>query len=289
MVTLGAPERAQHQATAPRSPTRRPALPAALLLAGLGTGLPVTAAAPADAAADPLHRDLYFSFDDVDADGLPLLDALGVPDVVATVSSADGGKVLAGPDRNGHGHSLRFERFQPDQPATPAVVVVRPVAGAADVTEPGDRPFSFGAEFALDQLTGVSSNDNGDNLVQRGLFGVGAQYKIQLDAGHPSCRVAGSEGTVTVHAAEAVEPEQWYRVRCRRAGDAVTLRVVSSVDSVKQVSEYTEHGLTGTLTYGAGDSPFSIGGKVDENGHVLVGASDQFNGLVDDVFFRSLG
>ena len=69
----------------------------------------------------------------------------------------------------------------------------------------------------------------------------------------------------------------------------MTLRVVTSVDSVRQVWEYTEHGPTGTLTYGAGDSPFSIGGKVDENGHVLVGASDQFNGLVDDVFFRSLG
>ena len=69
----------------------------------------------------------------------------------------------------------------------------------------------------------------------------------------------------------------------------MTLRVVTSVDSVKQVSEYTEHGPTGALTYGAGDSPFSIGGKVDEHGRVLTGASDQFNGLVDDVFFRNLG
>jgi hypothetical protein len=197
--------------------------------------------------------------------------------------------VLAGPDRFGAGHSLRLERFRPDQPATPAVVVVRPAVGAADATEPGTGPFAFGAEFALDDLTGVTPTDNGDNLVQRGLFGVGAQYKLELDARRPSCRVAGSEGAVQVRATQQVDTGQWYRVRCRRVGDTVTLRVVTSADGDKQVREYDEEGRTGRLSYGPGDAPFSIGGKTDEDGHVLVGASDQFNGLVDDVVYRSLG
>ena len=38
----------------------------------------------------------------------------------------------------------------------------------------------------------------------------------------------------------------------------------------------------------AGAGPFSVGGKVDRDGDVLAADSDQFNGLVDDVFFRQL-
>ena len=285
MATLGAPARARHTPSSPRS--RTAAAAAALLSTGLTTGA-LASAAPAQ-AADPLDRDLYFSFDDLRADGLPLLESLGVADVVATVSSVGGGEVLAGPDRLTGGHSLRFERFRPDQPATPAVVVVRPSLGAPDATEPGNRSFSFGAEFAVDGSAGVSSTDNGDNLVQRGLFGAGAQYKIELDNRRPSCRVAGSEGAVQVRAVEQVDAGEWYRVRCRRVGDTVTLRVVTPTgDGEKLVQDYTEQGRTGSVSYGAGDAPFTIGGKTDEDGRVLVGASDQFNGLVDDVHYREL-
>ena len=258
------------------------------LACGLATGLVVAAGSPTYAASDEAPgRDLFLSFDRVDGAGRPLLDALAGP-VVGAVSSAAGGEVTAGPDLSPAGHSLRMERFRPGQPASPAVVVVRPVAGAPDLTDPGDDDFAFGADFALDRLTGVSPTDNGDNLVQRGLFGSDVQYKIQLDGGHPMCRVSGSHGAVMVRAAERAESEQWYRVRCRRVDDQVTLRVVTLGDSDREVREYTEHGRTGSVSFDRDAFPFSVGGKVDRDGDVLAGDSDQFNGLVDDVVFRHL-
>ena len=282
--------------TAPRrSTTALVALPVTLVLTGLtATVVPAVADAPPAATdlgstvvPDPLDRDLYLPFNDLTAGGLPLFEAFGSSDVTVSVSSA-GGEVTAGPDRFATGHSLRFEPFRPDRPADPAVVVVRPAPGAADPTDPGAGGFAFGAEFAVDALTGRSATDNGDNLVQRGLFSSESQYKIQLDDGHPSCRVSGSAGSVTVRASEQVEPEQWYRVRCRRVGDVVTMRVVTSSDAVRQVWEYAAEGATGSLSYATDGPPFSIGGKVDDEGRVVANDSDQFNGLVDDVFVRSL-
>ncbi len=258
------------------------------LAAGLATGILVTAAAPAYASEDAgRDRDLYLSFDRVDHRGHPLLDELGLPGIVGAVASVAGGEVAAGPDRSPAGHSLRMERFRPGQPASPAVVVVRPLTQALDRTDPGDGNFAFGADFVLDELTGVSPTDNGDNLVQRGLFGAQSQYKIQLDGAHPSCRVSGDEGAVTVRATHRVEPGDWYRVRCRRVGNEVTLRVAAGADA-DRAREYSERGATGSLSYGGGDAPFSIGGKVDQHGDVLATDSDQFNGLVDDVVFRHL-
>lgn len=261
------------------------------LASGLVTGLLVAAAAPTYADSGPdngpsSEGDLYLSFDRLDASGSPLLNTPGP--VVGEVSSVAGGQVTAGPDQSPSGHSLRMERFRPDQPAQPAVVVLRPHEGAHDRTDPGNDDFAFGADFALDRLTGVSATDDGDNLVQRGLFGDRAQYKIQLDGGHPLCRVSGSQGAVSVRATERVESEEWYRVRCRRVGDVVTLRVVTFVGSGREVREYAEAGRTGTLSYGSDRDPFSVGGKVDEDGDVVAGDSDQFNGLVDNVVFRHL-
>jgi hypothetical protein len=252
------------------------------------TALVLAAAAPTYADGHDPEEDLRLSFNRLDADGLPVLSAATAPDVVGTISSA-GGRITAGPDFVPWGHSLRMEPFRPDQPASPAVVVVRPGPGAPDRTDPGHHDFAFGADFMLDTETGVSPSDNGDNLVQRGLFGPRPQYKIQLDGGHVSCRVSGAEGAVLVRATDAVVPGQWYRVRCRRVGEVVTLRVVSSLESVREVREYAVSGRTGTLSFGGNTPPFSIGGKVDVDGNVLAGDSDQFNGLVDDVVFRHLG
>ena len=273
-----------------------------LFPAGLATGLAVgllAASGPASAegtgsetlaepasVTDVLDRDLYLPFNRLD--NLPVIDeTFGSADVLVTVSAAEGGEVLPGPDRSGSGHSLRLEPFQPDQTARPAVVVVE-AAESDDPTDPGWGGFAFGAEFVLDEVGGVSPTDNGDNLVQRGLVGEGAQYKIQVDDAHPSCRISGSQGVVTVRATERVERGEWYRVRCRRVGDEVTLRLVTSFGEGKEVSEYVGHGATGALSYGQGDGLFSIGGKVDEDGDVVASDSDQFNGLVDDVVFRRI-
>src|SRR3712207_9049683 len=71
------------------------------------------------------EEDLRLSFDRVDRSGLPILDAVDEQEVTGTVSASVGGQVTAGPDRSASGHSLRMERFRADQPAHPAVVVVR--------------------------------------------------------------------------------------------------------------------------------------------------------------------
>jgi hypothetical protein len=265
---------------------------------GLAAGLLAAGASPsyaeaekpeplagATSASDPLERDLYLPFNDLGS--LPVIrEVLSSSDVRVAVSSAAGGEVLPGPDRSESGHSLRLEPFRADRSAQPAVVVVEALGGD-DPTDPGRGDFSFGAEFVLDAHHGSSSTDNGDNLVQRGLFGEDAQYKIQLDDARPSCRVNGSEGSVTVRAAERVETGEWYRVRCRRTGDEVSLRVVTSFGEGRELRDYVEHGRTGSVSF-AGGGPFSIGGKVDKDGDVLTADSDQFNGLVDDVFFRQL-
>jgi hypothetical protein len=181
-----------------------------------------------------------------------------------------------------------MERFRPDAPATPAVVVLRPHGGSPDPTDPGRGAFAFGASFKLDDLTGVSDTDNGDNLVQRGIFSDDTQYKIQLDDQVPTCLIRGSEGMVTVRASQPVRTDQWYRARCRRVGNDVNLRVTTWDNGSLQSWETSNNGDTGSLSYGGRGGPFSIGGKVDDDGAVLARDSDQFNGLIDDVFFRQL-
>jgi hypothetical protein len=156
------------------------------------------------------------------------------------------------------------------------------VATEAASLSPGDRDFEFGAAFELDPESSGSEADNGDNLLQRGSFNDPGQYKIQLDHGVPSCRVAGDAGVLFVEADEAVDPGAWYSVSCRRAGDEVTLTVTPYADQDDGES-WRATGPTGTVPFG--DQPLSVGGKVDPSG-TPVASADQFNGAVDDVFLR---
>jgi hypothetical protein len=66
--------------------------------------------------------------------------------------------------------------------------------GVGRPAQPGSRDFEFGAGFSLDTKSTGDHADNGDNLIQRGLFGDKAQYKIQVDKGKVSCRIKGSGG-----------------------------------------------------------------------------------------------
>ena len=106
-------------------------------------------------------------------------------------------------------------------------------------------------------------------MVQRGLYEDTAQYKLQVDHGAFSCRVAGSEGEAVVSAPGVVEPGEWYRVSCEWSDDNVVLSWERLAD--------TEEGTTvrrstiGDVTFPAG-TPFVVGGKLDARGEVTVNA-----------------
>ena len=66
----------------------------------------------------------------------------------------------------------------------------------ADRLEPGTARFTFGADVKLDAVNDGGDYDNGNNVVQRGRFNDTTQFKLQIDAGKASCRVAGAKGAV---------------------------------------------------------------------------------------------
>jgi len=198
-------------------------------------------------------------------------------DVVVVDSDSAGVESVEGPDG---GHAVRFPAYT-GEPAAPAAVLVAAAAKTGPLS-PGERDFAFGATFELDPESSGSEADDGDNLLQRGSFSDPGQYKIQLDKGVPSCRVAGDAGDVLVEADEAVDPGTWYSVSCEREGSEVTLTVAPYADPDDRES-WRASGPTGTLTFA--DQPFSVGGKVAPSG-APVASADQFNGAVDDVFLR---
>jgi hypothetical protein len=125
--------------------------------------------------------------------------------------------------------------------------------------------------------------DNGNNLVQRGLGDDLSQYKVQVDHRRVSCRVAGDLGAVEPKSRMKVEPGHWYSVTCARVGRTVTLVVRSLAGH--QADRVALRGDTGSVT-ASGSTPLAVGGKVTDEGRVIRLNSDQFNGLVDDVFLE---
>lgn len=256
-------------------PPRRtlPALGAALLL-----GL-VTTASPASAAG----AGLSLRFDGgIDANAL----AGGLGDKVTfDVVSGGGGRLTRTEDWNGGLSAVRTPAFDGSADGPRALVEV--TNKDEDVLSPGDGVLTFGADLVMDRISAAAgSADNGDNVVQRGLYG-GHQYKIQADHNVASCRVAGSGGAVTVFSSQRMTPGVWYKVRCHRDGDTVTLSVWSyheggarSVDSVDSAS-----GAIGSVEIPA-RVPLTVGSKLNNNQSLTVSESDQFNGALARVIVR---
>jgi hypothetical protein len=194
--------------------------------------------------------------------------------VVARRGTAD---VVAAAGPEG-GRAVRFPSYTGADTAPAAVLVATSRDGSA--LSPGGEDFEFGAEFTLDGRSLGSDADNGDNLLQRGTFGDPGQFKLQLDKGVPSCRLAGDSGAVFVKAGRAVERGEWYSVTCARIGSKVRL-------TVKEVggtaATWSASGSIGTIRLST--QPLSVGGKVSSKG-VPVASADQFSGAVDDVFLR---
>jgi hypothetical protein len=186
----------------------------------------------------------------------------------------------------GQGTAVRTPAFDPSADGPRAAITVVPSSG--DPLSPGTQRFSFGADVKLDSASTASksagSTDNGDNVVQRGLYASGStQYKIQVDGDVPSCRIRGTSGTVMVHGS-ALTRGVWYRLSCLREGSTVTLYVMryAGDGALEQTRSYTGHGATGSVRTANARVPLSVGGAVHDDG-TLKASCDQFNGQIDFV------
>jgi hypothetical protein len=208
----------------------------------------------------------------------------GTATVTTRVVTRDGGQAFAAEGRSGT--ALRLPAYVASTTEPRAVLRITDDTGA-DSLSPGTRDFAFGATARLDaESQGAITTDNGNNLVQRGLASDVAQYKLDLDARFPQCTVKGSLGKVGVRIREAVSPDDWYTLMCTRVDSTVTLTVDrhhADGTTTRRVKSLT--GLIGTVTMASPTIPMSVGGKLGATG-TIVSSSDQFNGVVDDVYLR---
>jgi hypothetical protein len=217
----------------------------------------------------------------------------GAQAVAVQTNLGSGGTIeqARGPDGS------RALRFPPFSVAEPPLAVLTVLATKDDFLSPGASDFEFGVDFSLDEPS-EGGADNGNNLLQRGLFRDAAQYKLQIDHGLVSCRVVGSEGEAVATSATPVTAGTWYRARCTRRGDTLKLSL-AALDSSGEVpdDEGAEGGAegggaetvarTGVVTLTA-ETPLSIGSKVTSAGEVVPSSPDQFNGALDNVVYTRL-
>lgn len=164
-------------------------------------------------------------------------------------------------------------------------------SGSTDDLSPGAKEFTFGADAKINATSTGTSNDNGNNLVQRGLSAQSAQYKLQMDGARFSCRVKGNDGTIMVTSPVSVQARTWYHVICKRrvttSGDYLVLKVATvNADGTRNKARKTTSPVRsiGRLSFARG-TPFTIGGKLTDPSTVA-SASDQWNGMVDSAFLR---
>lgn len=117
----------------------------------------------------------------------------GSAPVRTSVSSDGGGRITSIAGRTGSGdHALRMPGFDPTAPSPRAALLVAN-DGSDDRLNPGTSRLSFGADVTLDSASAsgaASSRDDGDNLLQRGVWADRAQWKLEVDGRRPTCRVA---------------------------------------------------------------------------------------------------
>lgn len=262
------------------------ALPPLLVATACGPGLGLaTGNGDTSPSVPPRTMKLVdLTFDDV-APGGDVLDSQNRGSaVVSLVPVVDAsGRITAEADASGEGTVLRFPKHAAEGTAPLAVLAVVP-REAGDPLSPGEDDFAFGADFMLDELSEGTATDDGNNLVQRGLFDDPGQYKVQIDQGRVTCRVAGTAGDRIVAAAEPVEPGLWYRVSCERTGRTLTLSLTGLKDGVER--SWSEDGATGRVNMSRPGSPLTVGGKVLPGPVVSRQSSDQFNGRIDNVWMQ---
>ncbi|QNE22033.1 hypothetical protein F1D05_34100 [Kribbella qitaiheensis] len=184
------------------------------------------------------------------------------------VKGRQGGIALRTPPYSGEtGGSFSALRIEPEEWLSPRL-----------------SDFTFGADVKLDALSNGSAIDNGDNVMQRGLYADAAQYKIQVDKHHASCVVRGADGAVVVKSKVLLNPSKWYRLTCHRTDKTVKL-TVQDLDSNQQPDAIEKTGPIGSLDM-IGSEPLAIGAKIGDDGEIIGSSTDQFNGLLDNISYE---
>jgi len=263
------------------------ALAVAALLAPLGVA--ASASTPTERGARPEVRATFDYIKKADGRRLTNVRVSGTAEVIAEVVQRDGGAIRAATNsRAGQDRAVQFPAFDGTAGAPRAVIGITN-ATAADELNPGTRRFSYGADFVLDAVSSVAgTTDDGDNLLQRGLFEDADQYKLQLDGRRPSCRIAGSAGgaasSALVTSTVVADSSSWYRAECVRRGQTLKV-VVTRFDSDgtrEMTTTKTNSARVIDVTMSSTSVPLSIGGALSATGTVFT-HNDQFNGYIDNV------
>jgi hypothetical protein len=210
----------------------------------------------------------------------------GTANVDIAVSDTDGGQVLTTEGR-AEETAFDFPDFQPEGAYPRAIIIVQnPVGSQDDSLSPNFDSFSYGVDFSLDAESVGRPEDNGNNMLQRGLSSDPVMFKVDLDANlRPGCTVKGRSGTLIVHTATPIDPERWYRVRCEREGDRLQVKVTEYLASGRVLNnDRAVSGPVGAVSFDDPRIPVSVGGKVARDGAVILSETDQFNGKIANPF-----
>lgn len=237
---------------------------------------PQTTQPTAETGVQPEHSILLLEV----PNGAPGFRQSGSANVRLDVTTLEGGEL-----RTQHvdgRRAARFPSYVSSGTYPRAAVTVRTPLDAQDRLQPGTMDFTLRAHFRLDPVTAGRTDDNGDNLLQRGLASDAAQYKLELNHSRPACRVEGSEGVLEAQSTTELEPETWYEVTCSRQDDSLRLEVIGPepVENVTTIS-----GPVGNILFDR-SVPLSVGGKVTRQGELVRSATDQFNGSISSVELR---
>jgi len=255
-----------------RGPSRAALLPPALLV------LASLALSACDSGDDGTEETvLSIDFDAAVEGDLSGIDNAGTAEVeVEAVGNVDALSTEEGLD---DGLALRFPEY--GAPGLPVIATV--TAEDPGTLNPGAKPFVFGGDLMIDERNEGGVVDDGNNVLQHGLFSDTSQYKLQVDRNRASCRIEGSAGAVVVNDEAELEPDVWYHVECRREADEVVLTVESLDPDVTYESEVSLEGETGSVAASTA-APVVIGGKLGVNDEIVTSNTDQFNGALDQVF-----
>ena len=229
----------------------------------------------------PPDPQLLLTFDDQEPGSAADRDIQGEGSAAAVISLLGLGKQKA-TFVKGHegGIALRTPVYSGETGGSFSALRIEP----EEWLSPGLSDFTFGADVKLDARSNGTAIDNGDNVMQRGLYADAAQYKIQVDKHHASCVVRGADGAVVVKSKVLLNPSKWYRLTCQRTDKTVKL-TVQDLDSNQVPDTIEKTGPIGPMDM-IGSEPLSIGAKIGDDGEIIGSSTDQFNGWIDNISYE---